>query len=88
MHSLQNSTVKNTVTCDEFNTKNPEENKNLKFMRKGNFHRLVLAHTNINSIRNKFGNLVQQMSNSVDIIVISEANSDNSFREGQFLILR
>ena len=86
MHSLENSKVSNTVTCDEFNAKKPEENTNLKFIRKGNFNRLVLAHININSIRNKFDNLVLQIANNVFILMISEKKLDNSFSEGQFLI--
>ena len=86
MHSLENSKVSNTVTCDEFNAKKPEENTNLKFIRKGNFNRLVLAHININSIRNKFDNLVLQIANNVFILMISEKKLDNSFPEGQFLI--
>ena len=44
MHSLENSKVSNTVTCDEFNVKKPEENANLKFTKKDSFNRLVLAH--------------------------------------------
>ena len=86
MHSFENSKVSNTVTCDEFNAKKPEENTNLKFIRKGNFNRLVLAHININSIRNKFDNLVLQIANNVFILMISEKKLDNSFSEGQFLI--
>ena len=86
MHSLENSKVSNTVTCDEFNAKKPEENTNLKFIRKGNFNRLVLAHININSIRNKFDHFVEQITNNVDIHMISKTKLDNSFPEGQFLI--
>ena len=85
MHSFENSKVSNTVTCDEFNTKKPKENRNLKFIRKGNFNRLVLAHININSIRNRFDNLVQQIANNVDILMISETKLDNSFPESQYL---
>ena len=86
MHSLKNSRVSNTITCDEFNAKKPKENTNLNFIRKGNFNRLVLAHININSIRNKFDTLVQQITNNIDILMISETKLDNSFPEGQFLI--
>ena len=87
MHSLENSKVSNTITCDEFNAGKPKENINLNFIRKGNFNRLVLAHININSTRNKFDTLVQQITNNIDIFMISEAKLDNSFPEGQFLIL-
>ena len=40
----------------------------------------------INSIRNKFDNLVQQITNNIDILMISETKLDSSFPEGQFLI--
>ena len=86
MHSLENSRVSNTVTCDEFSAKKPDVNTNLDFIRKGNFNRLFLAHININSIRNKLDILVQQITNNVDILIISETKLDNSFPEGQFLI--
>ena len=86
MHSLENSKVSNRVTCDEFSAKKPEVNTNLNFIRKGNFNRLVLAHININSIRTKFDILVQQITNNVDILMISETKLDKSFPESQFLI--
>ena len=85
-HSLKNSRVSNTITCDEFNAKKPKENTYLNFIRKGNLNRLVLAHVNVNSIRNKFDTLVQQITNNTDILMISETKLDNSFPEGQFLI--
>ena len=52
----------------------------------GNFNRLVLGHININSIRNKFEILMQQITNNTDILMISETKLDTSFLEGQFLI--
>ena len=86
IHNLENSKVSSTVTCDEFNAKKLEENTNLKFIRKGNFNRVVLAHINIYLIRNKYDNLVQQITNNVDILMISKTKLDNSFSEGQLLI--
>ena len=77
MHSLESGKVSNTVTCDEFNAKNSEENINLKLIRKGKFNRLVLAHININSLRNKFDNSAQQITNNVDILMMSETKLDN-----------
>ena len=69
MHNLENSKISNTVTCDEFGAKKPEVNTNLNFIRKANFNRLVLAHININSIRNKFDILVQQITNNVIMLM-------------------
>ena len=65
MHSLENSKVSETVTCDEFSIKKPKENTNLNFIKKDNFNRLVLAHININSIRNKFDTSVQQIHRGI-----------------------
>ena len=86
MHSLENSKVSNTVICDEFSAKKLEDNTNLNSIRKGNCNRLVLAHINISSIRNKLDISVQQITNNVDILMISETKLDNSFPKGQFLI--
>ena len=80
MHSLENSKVSNTITCDEFNAKKPKENAYLNFIRKGNLNMLVLAHIDINT-------LVQQITNNIDILMISETKLDKTFPEGQFLIL-
>ena len=74
MYNLENSKRSNTITCNEFNAKKPKENANINFIRKDNFNTLVLAHININSIRKKFGILVQQITNNIDILMISETN--------------
>ena len=55
---------------------------NLKSNRSCNLSRLVLAHLNINSIRNKFDNLTQQITGTVDILMISETKLGISFPEG------
>lgn len=49
-----------------------------------NIHRynilwLILAHININSIRNKFGLLVDDVNESVDFLMISETKIYDSF---------
>ena len=72
MLSLENSKASNIVTCDEFSAEKPKENTNLNFIRKGNFNRLVLARININVIRNKFEILMQQITDNIDILMISE----------------
>ena len=53
-------------------------------MRKMN--RIILGHLNINSLRNKFESLQEQINKNVDILLISEIKLDNSFLTGQFLI--
>ena len=46
----------------------------------------MFSHLNINSIRNKFENLKEVVSNHVDVPVITETNIDKSFTTGQFII--
>ena len=58
----------------------------LKYIRLGNLNKLVIAHLNINSIRNKFDFLVEKIKGNVDILMISETKLDDSFPMGQFLI--
>ena len=61
------------------------ENK-LKSVRTSNLHRTLIAQINVNSIRNKFEALVNRVRGSVDIVMISETEIDDSFLPRQFLI--
>ena len=61
--------------------------KILKDVRIKNLNRIVLAHLNINSLRNKFDLLIDQIKGNVDVLVISETKLDDSFPTGQFKIL-
>ena len=47
---------------------------------------LIVAHLNINSIRNKFDDLKFLVTKNVDIMIISETKLDESFPESQFLV--
>ena len=47
---------------------------------------IIIAHLNINSLRNKFDSLVQLISGSVDILVIGETKLDSTFPKKQFII--
>ena len=47
---------------------------------------LIIAHLNINSIRNKFDLLKELISNNIDILVIPKTKLDPSFPPGQFHI--
>ena len=63
----------------------------VKYLRKNFFaqvcyHRVIIGHININSIRNKFEPLVSFINNNVDILVISETKIDDTFPGTQFLI--
>ena len=58
----------------------------LTSLRKDNVDRMIFAHLNFNSIRNKFDNLSQLIRGKIDVLLISETKIDDSFPKGQFLI--
>ena len=58
----------------------------LSNLRQGNLNRLLLPYLNINSIRNKFEQLVSSIKNNIDIFMISETKIVNSFPTMQFHI--
>ena len=60
--------------------------RSLKEICTKNLNRIVLAHLDINSLRNKFNILTDQITGNVDIMVISETKLDDSFPESQFKI--
>ena len=41
-----------------------------------NYNRIVIAHLNINSLRNKFDSLRAMISENIDILVITEPKID------------
>lgn len=55
-------------------------------LRLKNMNRIIFAHININSIRNKFHLLTSDINNKIDILMISETKLDNSFPKGEFNI--
>ena len=58
----------------------------LSRLKRDNVNRLVLAHLNINSIRNKFDALKHIIKENIDILFISESKIDDSFPENQFTL--
>ena len=42
-------------------------------------NKVIFAHLNINSIRNKFEELISQVKGTVDVLMISETKIDDSF---------
>ena len=48
--------------------------------------KLIIAHLNINSLRNKFEFLVDQIKGKVDLLMVSETKLDENFPQGQFKI--
>ena len=55
-------------------------------MRKGNLNKRVFTHLNLNSIRNKFELLSEQIKGTIGVLMISETKTDDSLPIGQFLI--
>ena len=49
-------------------------------------NKLIFAHPNINSIRNKFEQLISQVKGTTDVLMISETKIDDSFPISNFLI--
>ena len=60
--------------------------KSLRDIRIKNLNRIVFAHLNINSLRNKFDLLTDLIMGNADVSVISETKLDDSFPAGQFKI--
>ena len=58
----------------------------LKSVRRKHLRRNIFVHLNINSLRNKFDALVDQINGNVDILVIPETKLDELFPKGQFKI--
>ena len=58
----------------------------LKKIRIKNLHRIIIAHININSIRNKFDFLFDAISENIDVLLISETKLDSSFPKAQFYV--
>ena len=86
-----NETVETTpsVTMDEENISlHIDENpiNLLKKLKLTNINRTIVAHLNINSLRNKFDALKAMISENIDILVITETKLDESFPPSQFEI--
>ena len=58
----------------------------LKSLRTSNPDKLVFTHLNINSKRNKFEMLSDQIKGNIDVLLVSETKIDDSFPNGDFLI--
>ena len=60
--------------------------KYLKTIRGNNLNKLIFANLIINSIRNRFEELISQVKGTVDVLMISETKIDDSFPIANFLI--
>ena len=77
--------AKNMILSNKSKSKGNDINK-LKLVRKKYLIKLVVANLNINSIRNEFEALMQNVSGGVDLLTISETKIDERFPKRQFLI--
>ena len=87
LNSERESHVLETLDRDlsrKNNFTSPKEE--LNNLRLKNPNRLICAHLNINSVRNKFDLLSDIIKNNIDVLMISETKLDSSFSNGQFQI--
>ena len=61
-------------------------NSNLHQVRINNLSRIIFCQININSIRNKFEQLIYIVNNEIDILMVSETKLDDTFPTSQFLM--
>ena len=62
------------------------KNNVLNVIRNKNPKRIIIAHLNINSIRNKFEMLKEVIGNKINILLISETKLDDTFVLSQFIL--
>ena len=71
------------------NTSNQEyeENINVTLKRLRHFHlnKVIFSYLNINSIRNKFGDLNKIVDGNIDILCIAKTKLDEYFPSNQFV---
>ena len=85
-HSLTDSNCVPMIDAYKVEPMNMKGIESLKAIQKHNLNRIVVTHLNINSLRNKFDYLIEQITGNIDILMISETKLDSSFPIGQFLI--
>ena len=61
-------------------------NPDLRALRKKNLNKLIIAHLNVNSLRNKLEFLKEQIRDNIDILMTPETKIDASFPIGEFLL--
>ena len=88
--SDENSSINNSPSdISDANITNDSDNSvfsQLSNLRSKNSDRVIIAHLNINSIRNKFEMISELIIGNIDIILLSETKIDNSFTTSQFII--
>ena len=60
-------------------------NVTLKRLQHSHLNKVVFSYLNINSIRNKSGNLDKKLDGNIDILCIAETKLDESFSNNRFV---
>ena len=82
-----NANVEECNFKDDLTAKKYDEcNITLKTICSDNANKLIFAHLNVNSIKNKSEFLATQVKGKVDVLMISVTKIDESFPKGNFLI--
>ena len=76
-----------TSMMDNNTIKDTDFLKILGKLRLKNANRIIFAHININSIRNKFHLLTSDINKKIYIFVISETKLNNYFPNGEFNLI-
>ena len=53
-------------------------------LRRKNLNKIIFAHLNISSVRNKFNQLADLIKGKIDVLMISKSKIDDSFPDSQF----
>ena len=64
----------------------PDWVEQIQDLRKKHPKNVIISYLNINSIRNKFENIMDMIGNNIDVIIFGETKLDDSFPRGQFKI--
>ena len=84
LNSEREGHAKETIESNLSNNDLTSLEDELHNLRLKNPNRLIFAHLNINSLRNKFDLLANIIKDKIDILMISETKFDSSFPQGQF----
>ena len=83
-----NNLPSDDVGVSSSSSKNAEKHEvpsvTLRHYKLNSFNKVVFAHININSIRNKIEDLKEIVQKNIDILTISETKLDESFPTNQF----
>ena len=82
------SVLQNPGNCliDEYDANLSSTEEFWIIIRMRNIDKIIVAHLNIKSLRNKVDSLIGQITGNIDILMVSETTLDESFPISQFII--